>query len=100
MFASLDALNFKKQGRKDDLISLCYMNCFLFNNGCIPFLEDDKLISKYLNQGFNHKQSQYHSILHAKRLMSLDDVAQIDNEPYKQFVQQVFSLRYLDRPDY
>ena len=37
MFASLSALNFNRQSRKDDLIRVCYLLLFL-TNGCeLPF---------------------------------------------------------------
>ena len=39
MFASLSALNFKRQSRKDDLIRVCYLLLFLINGCELPFFK-------------------------------------------------------------
>ena len=42
----------------------------------------------------------YHTIYDAKKRMTLDDIASIDNEKYKNFVQTIFSLGFDESPDY
>ena len=38
IFASVNALKFKKTSRRDDLLSLCYLVIFVLNHGRIPFI--------------------------------------------------------------
>ena len=43
LFGSIDQLSFYKTGRKDDLISLCYMMVAMLNKGMLPDLDLNKL---------------------------------------------------------
>jgi len=45
--ASIDKLNFLQSGRKDDLIALCYVLCYLFNKGSLPYVTDKNMETNY-----------------------------------------------------
>ena len=45
-FASLNHFNFLTTSRRDDLISVCYLMVYMFNNGNVPFIIDNGLGKK------------------------------------------------------
>ena len=42
IFASVNLFKFKITSRRDDLISLMFMLVFLFNDGHLPFINDEQ----------------------------------------------------------
>jgi hypothetical protein len=43
IFASINQFNFYDSSRRDDMMALCYMLIFMFNQGSCPFIAPDNL---------------------------------------------------------
>ena len=99
LYASLDVLEFKHPGRKDDLISLCYLLCVMFNEGRFPNLNESE-IGDYLNKGYTLQQAEYYHVLNAKTKSTIADIITIPSESYRAFVHSIFRLGFKDEPDY
>ena len=66
------------------------------------FDKDDKEMSRYLMSNYKYKSDEavYRSILMRKTKMSIQDVATTACPHYMEFVCNIFSLQYDEKPDY
>ena len=82
-------LNFGSPGRKDDLVSLCYL--ILSLNGDLDIFKQDT----------SHMDSYqyYRHVLNLKLQLTVDDFIP-DNHIIKPFMKEVWNLKYDSEPDY
>ena len=85
--ASIDKMNLLSTGRKDDLVSLCYLLCYLLNKGRLPRLSMQDI-------------NNYQEVMLTKAKLTEDDVSTIDCNYYTKFVSTILQYSFDDEPDY
>ena len=93
IFSSTHQLQFYSTGRRDDLISLVYLLIFLCNRGSLPKLD---------MYGDKDHYDMFKETRDVKLAYKMRDLCNEDagTQELEEFVREVFSYRFKDRPNY
>ena len=91
-------MNFERTGRKDDLISLCYMMVYLMQR---PYKFPNLVYPNGRNNQILNSEANFYFIQTYKEFYSLENLCiQSDSVMLTNFGLEIEKLKYDSRPDY